>query len=288
MRHDNAYEVIYESPMIGHMERLLNAVNDRCEKIPWAVREIWSRQIIDAVSNIHSRGLIVGVLELGSFGVRADGSAVLTRLTASARQLGNEKGSRPPELRNTLRGLQSILFQQMTFRTDIFQLGLVLSCLAEHRGSSPIHFCVDIGCTSFPRYTCTEDHADPIELRSCSSGIPSYVSDIIAQCRSRDLRARPSAHKIAKAWPYTGEVQDHFPGINEFLAKYRPDTQSAFITCSECTAPAGSPHYRCNVCDFGNFDLCLSCVASGLHCFVPEHRLVKRTTRNGELVVDES
>lgn len=41
----------------------------------------------------------MGVLQLDSIGIRADGSAVLTALKSSGRHLPNRRGHVPPDLR---------------------------------------------------------------------------------------------------------------------------------------------------------------------------------------------
>jgi next-to-BRCA1 protein 1 len=43
-------------------------------------------------------------------------------------------------------------------------------------------------------------------------------------------------------------------------------------------------HYHCDVCDDGDYDLCETCVGSGVHCPSENHWLVKRFVKNGQVV----
>jgi hypothetical protein len=55
--------------------------------IPWAVRELWIGQIVAAMSNVHARGLVIGVLNIKRISIRADGTAVLDLSECAHRQL---------------------------------------------------------------------------------------------------------------------------------------------------------------------------------------------------------
>jgi next-to-BRCA1 protein 1 len=43
-------------------------------------------------------------------------------------------------------------------------------------------------------------------------------------------------------------------------------------------------HFHCSVCDGGDYDLCPSCVDSGIHCPGSGHWMVKRFVKNGCVV----
>jgi hypothetical protein len=272
---------LHESPAIFSLKRVFTVANSNSETIPWSIREVWSRQIVNAVSEIHSKGLVVGVLDFGNIGLRADGTAILVRLRTSHRHLPNELGLMPPEFRNVLKDGDSTQRQTMNFRTDIFQLGYILWLLAEHRSHVTDYLCATSACTTFPRSGCTAKHANPVELPACCGGIPSYFSDVIRECRSPDPRARPTARKLAKALPFTGEFP---PSIIELVDAFAPRVNYFCVYCDECGRYTRDLHYHCNVCRLGNFDLCSTCIAQGTHCFNSEHRLVKRIMRNGRLV----
>ena len=187
----------------------------------------------------------------------------------------------PPELRNPTQSNGAPQRKIMNFRTDVFQLGYILWRLAEHRSNVSGYLCAKLACTNFPRYKCTVDHTNPVELPACCGGIPPYFSDIIRECRSPNPRARPTARKLAERVPCTSESP---PGVIELVETYAPTVNYFMVLCDECGVLAKNLHYHCNVCFLGDFDICPACVAQGIHCFVPEHWLVKRTMRNGRLV----
>lgn len=169
---------IYESPGLGSLLSILLCADFRAEMIPWSVREIWSRQIIGAVSDVHGKGLVVGGGFLSDMiGVREDGSAVLSEFGTSSRHVQNICGRMAPELRSQL-GKKAL--GKTTFRMDILHLSIQLWRLAEqvlYRTASC--FCVIFGCTERPRITCMAEHRNHVELPACSTDVPSYFNEII-------------------------------------------------------------------------------------------------------------
>jgi serine/threonine protein kinase len=273
---------LYESPTIMTLQRLFTIASAKSETIPWSIREIWSQQIVNAVSEIHSRSLVVGVLNMEAISIRADGAAILTRVKTSHRHLENEKGNMPPELRNILKDGDNNQRQMMSFRTDIFQLGFVLWLLAEHKsGSGASYLCVNSACTAFPRSKCTAEHTNPIELPDCYSGVPPYFTKIIRECRSPDPRGRPTAHALAENLAFKASIP---PDTIRLVNRFAQETDYFCVTCDECGELTSDIHYHCNVCRLGNFDLCLKCFVLGVRCMNSEHRLVKRLIRSGRLV----
>ena len=279
---------LYESPMIGSLRRLLRVANSRSETIPWPIREIWSRQIIEAVSDVHKKDRVFGLLDITNVGLRADGTVALTEIKTGQRHIRNVLGEMPPELRMLFPKRNERAMRNMSsFQTDIFQLGMILWLLAEHRGRCTGYLCAKSACTNFPRYACPLEHTNPVGLPACCSDIPPYFNDIISKCRSPDPKGRPSASRLTETFPYTGEIKELAPNISVLLERY--ESQIAYFCpgCDECGGLARDINYHCNVCDEGDFDLCSTCVSQGVHCFVPQHRLVKRVFRNGRFV-DES
>ena len=61
-------------------------------------------------------------------------------------------------------------------------------------------------------------------------------------------------------------------------------SQSLGVRYDECGTDLMDPHFHCNVCDIGNFDLCQGCVGEGLHCYVPQHKLLKRVFKDGSFI----
>ena len=69
-----------ELPMLACVESLLALAKSRSMTIPQSIRELWARQLIQAIVEIHSQAPIAGVFQLNSVGVKADGIAVLHRV----------------------------------------------------------------------------------------------------------------------------------------------------------------------------------------------------------------
>ena len=273
---------IHESPALGTIFSIMTYATSQSESIPWSIREAWSKQIISAVSDVHSKGLTVG----GNFhatmiGVRADGSAVLTEFRTSNRHILNRRGHMAPELRNKTPGKNS------TFRMDIFHLTKSLWQLAEHISAfAPSLFCAKFGCDKRPRSTCTADHRNPVELPVCSADVPSYFNDIIRKCRSPDPKMRPTARQLLKTISDNEGPRVHPADMRDIVTKFAAPRGPAHV-CDECNNRTTDIYYHCKICFQGNFDLCALCFERGIRCLVPQHRLSKFTGLAEETVDDD-
>lgn len=56
------------------------------------------------------------------------------------------------------------------------------------------------------------------------------------------------------------------------------------VFCNECDLAIPGAHYHCSICDDGDFDLCQSCVDSGVLCGGEGHWLIKRIVKNGKVI----
>ena len=282
-RHLRSY--LYELPVLANLQWLFSAAESRSQLIPWPIRELWARQIIHAVANIHSRGHVIGLLRLGGIGVRADGTAVITVLKSSPYLWHNRRGKWPPEWRNKSTSTSIPPYDMMNFRTDIFQLGLVLWQLTQQRCVDGISFCRRSGCTKRFDYTCTAEHANPVKLPVHGFDMPAPYGDLIDQCRALDPRCRPTAHKLAEILPCsTDEPHTAVPGMEEVLATYAEIGNHYAVWCDDCGRSGAEAYYSCNVCKSANYDICGFCYAQGVRCPVPEHRLLKRIIKDGNIV----
>ncbi|KAL9630872.1 MAG: hypothetical protein Q9164_006199, partial [Protoblastenia rupestris] len=190
---------LYEYPAFGNLQTIFEYAQSKSEIVPWPLRENWGRQIIRAVSEVHRRGFVIGGTFLPfTIGVRADGMAILTDFRASQRHMPNNRGLLAPELRTASHVHCKPPVKVMTSRTDVFQLGRILWLLIEHKANIFGYLCALSGCTSHPRYMCTADHTNPVDLPARRAGIPTYFTDIIKACRSLNPRDRPTAHQLAK------------------------------------------------------------------------------------------
>lgn len=78
----------------------------------------------------------------------------------------------------------------------------------------------------------------------------------------------------------------HLPKPSTLQAKdqsFHVPLTSFTVQCNGCGQYIPGAHWHCNVCDNGDFDLCLKCVESGVHCDVDAHFLIKRTIDNGKV-----
>lgn len=276
-----------EYPALGRLSTIFDTAEARGEKIPWKIRETWAKQIICAVADVHERGVIVSQLSIGSVGVRADGSAVLMHSVSSTRlitYLRCFKGYLAPELRD--KPFNDPSLWKMNFQTDIFQLGLLLWLLAEHKWFPGNHlYCPMNACTNMPRFTCHEEHTDPVELSPCRGPeVPKYMDTIIRHCRRSDPSERMPARELLTFFRET-ETPSQMAGI---VANLSPvDIDGISFYCDECGAFILDSHFHCNICDGGDMDFCRNCISRGIHCLVPQHRLIKRAIKNG-VVIDLS
>ena len=284
-KHTKSY--LHEYPNYN-IRQIFDTAASRSITVPWKIRETWARQIITAISEIHGKGAVAGVGPLWLMSVRANGSAEMGTAITSKRFFLKKKlyGYQAPELRDSDIVIEKkALPKTLNFRTDILTLGLILWQLAEHRA----HFyggnlCSRHGCTNFPHYACKAPHVDPIELPECSAAeIPEYFRKMIRKCRSLDPKARPSAHQLLESFP--DEIKNGNRsmslGIEEISKEFQPIYTGATTNCEECGSLTTEDYYHCGSCLDGDLDFCPACVEQGIHCFVPEHRLIrKRVSRN--------
>jgi len=62
------------------------------------------------------------------------------------------------------------------------------------------------------------------------------------------------------------------------------DSGAFSIDCNHCHQPIPNEHYHCGICEKGDFDLCPSCLESGVRCDGEGHWLIKRLIRNGTII----
>lgn len=84
-----------------------------------------------------------------------------------------------------------------------------------------------------------------------------FFSGLAAASRHPDLAIRPKMETLQTSW---------------------------VVYCNNCNLPMENEHYHCSICDHGDYDLCPSCVDSGIHCPGSNHWMVKRFVKNGCVV----
>ena len=269
-----------ELPMLTSLEFLLGLANSRSMTIPESIRELWARQLIQAIVEIHSQTLIAGIFNLNSVGIRANGTAVLHRLQRSEKYLADSMGLAPPELRTRYRNddTGSAVRGNLNFQTDVFQLGMVLWLLMEHVPKSLGHFCAKSGCKHLPRSTCMATHANPVELPKCRENVPAYLCDIIIACRLPDPSSRVSTSELADVLCSSPQPDDTTAEIKQALMPYISSgiDFDRTIYCDVCCAVTTELHFHCSLCISGEYAICPACYEKEPHCLVLGHRLVKR------------
>ena len=125
---------LYELPIIQNIRLFISLANIMSVRILWHIWELWARQIIAVVSNIHARGFILGALNNNQIGIRADGNVVLDVSESTHKRLSTQRDRLPSELHGM--GFKSGVVSSgipLNFQTDIFQLGLSIWLIAEHQ-----------------------------------------------------------------------------------------------------------------------------------------------------------
>lgn len=281
---------LYEYPAIDNLFTILTCAGLKSEVIPWHIRENWAQQIVEAVSAIHRKGFLVGYLKwFSEIGVRADGRIILAGLRTSQRQYADYNGYMAPELRDSSRSDTYALNGMVNFSTEIFQLGFILWKLAEQKCDVfPGYFCAKSGCVYRPRYLCTADHANPITLPTCPTGIPTYFNNLITQCRLSDPNLRPTAFELAEMFPPRSEDDKPTPAeLHDIFTRYAY-SQIFYIQCIECGTLMTNTgfYYHCSICYQANFNLCQTCAGQEARCFDLRHRLTKRMVTNDGIILN--
>ena len=266
---------LYEHPALGTVCSMIYYANSKSEIIPWFIRLAWSSQIIQAVADVHGRGLAVGgKLHFATIGVRADGNILLTNFKSSDQTSWSSCDVTAP------------VQCAMGLRAEISQLAYILWRLAAHLindAQARQLFCNNAGCRAYPRYTCTADHRNPLELPSCPEGVPQYFNNIIRDCRSPDPKQRPTASELARIMSDNCHVRIHPVHVENILVRYAASPILG-VRCDECGTNCVDLHFHCNVCEQADFDLCQNCVEQGIHCYVPQHKLLKRVFKDGSCI----
>jgi serine/threonine protein kinase len=198
--------------------------------------------------------------------------------------MGNVGGSYyPPEFRH-FRTVSSTTSEakssNVTSKTDIFHLGLILWLLAENvprTHSSPM--CMREGCNAQVGPFCDKSHVHPIALPRLPESIPQYYRDIVDACRAEDPNNRPTAWRLLELFPSTSKSK------SLQIEASKPESMDmnvlgkgliGMVNCNHCRKRnIQPPFFHCNVCQTGDFDICQACHNRGMHCYNRDHFLVE-------------
>lgn len=203
-----------EMPAKGKLFHILRNCGNSDELVTWERRGKWCRQIVQSVTEMHSQTKVVGSLGQSpdcAFAVDSNDNAVLYK--QFGRCFPNERlqeGKIPPEHRHLHPFGTSI---EAVPQTDLFQLGLQLWQIAANQNTAlRLRFCRGAGCITKVDETCTEPHADPIQLPSPGEDTPQYLIDIITACRAENPDERPPAWKLLQMFPSIAEDKGELTG----------------------------------------------------------------------------
>ncbi len=195
----------------------------------------------------------------------------------------------PPELlhvRNWSPTINEADFLDVTPKTGIFHLGLLLWLMAENKPrtrTSPV--CMRLGCRT---RDCNLSHTEPVDLPPLSESVQLYYRNIIKLCRAEKPNDRPAARELLGMFPNASNVQEQLKLPEEETSG--TDTlgyglRLGYHACNVCgNAPLQLPLFRCNLCKLGDFDLCQTCYEGGAHCHEDNH-LLAELGKDGSLVV---
>jgi hypothetical protein len=190
----------------------------------------------------------------------------------------------PPELRERPGHIPNTFeLEASKVRANIFELGLVLWRLAQHKPTIYGEFCARSACTAFPCFTCKEYHHNPIELPPCNSDVPKYFADIIERCRSAEPSKRSPSQELETPFPVSAH---HTPmSARDVVSSMATKTKFFWTTCDEYEENCRDVHYHCNSRYSADFDVSVQYYELGIRCYLPgEHDMRKIRLLNGRFV----
>lgn len=131
---------------------------------------------------------------------------------------------------------------------------------------------------------------DPTKLRSIHNGYTSSIHNNQERARMNDCSSteipvtRGTAARdkwFADLAGLSAECNGVYPNRPTCPAFTHPIFS---VYCNNCNASIPDAHYHCSTCDNGDFDLCQTCVASGVECGGEDHWMIKRFVKNGKVI----
>jgi len=253
------------------------------QSITWKRREKWAKQLVEGVSQIHSQGFVVGTLRTSSPVITDGSDCVQLWYFKQKFQMGRAGGAYyPPEclhFRHLSPTTSEAECPNVTSKTDIFHLGLVLWRLAENSPrthNSPV--CIREGCSAQAHLRYDESHLDPIALPSLPESIPQYYRQVVDICRAENPNDRLAAWRLLKLFPTSEPESSQIERSRPESTDTRMSLMSRLVPgfCDSCLKSSiPLPFFHCNVCQTGDFDICKACYEEGIHCYDTDHLLVE-------------
>ncbi|KIV97945.1 hypothetical protein PV10_01641 [Exophiala mesophila] len=197
--------------------------------VDWTRRRKWCRQLVQAVSQMHSQGFVVGYLgKMADCGVGIDSNdnAVLYGRFSTTINYIPTKWDHPPECKHSISASRPMM---ATPETDLYQLGFLLWRIATNNNIvTQTDICKMFGCTT-DFDTTSDDPANCLEPHSTSAMLPwvdeqhtQYLQIVIDECRRQSPADRSPACELLKRF---SAVEEDLP-----LDRQRSDKQTTTLT----------------------------------------------------------
>ena len=254
--------------------RLLSDILHENNTIPWEQREIWARQLVEAISQLHGLRFVLWSMSMNLCPILVDGAGRL-RLWQAANKFNMRTAGfdrYPPEFYRLYQSGHDIPQAQcpdVTPKDDIWFLGRTLWCIAH---CWPSWEDVQALAQAYGR------SGKPVVLLPLPPGVPEWYSDIIESCRAIDPQDRPAAWQLLERFPRaynSSESSSSPPTDRDWDLTTLPTMQLAYTTCDRCRRYVSDIKFQCNICSAADFDLCAECLDKGRHCDVADHILVE-------------
>ncbi|KAK7946946.1 uncharacterized protein PG986_011267 [Apiospora aurea] len=273
------------NPSLGPLLDVISRAKQHGTLVDWARRERWCRQIVQGISDLHGldykHGSLGRFLRNGLYVDEHDNVVFLNSFRKSFTYADDLQDlSIPPECQDqgdSGDGAASAIPAQPA--TDIYQLGLILWCIAANEEAV------------YRSMVCENDDIEAPEDEYCiasntrlpsldPSKAPPFMNRVIALCRAEKPEDRPPAWKILQEFPPPAEGNET-PRVSE-LSVGDEDTPAEDdmvawpinIRCRRCQAPTADHYYHCGRCLIAVFyDTCPKCFSGGHHCLDDDHYL---------------
>ena len=121
-----------------------------------------------------------------------------------------------------------------------------------------------------------------------ASPVASATESVVhTSCHGETRSVKSSSKRLPTLAEFKGDnasVADGAFAKNFNIPSGNDSLGSFSIDCNSCGELIPDEHYHCGICDNGDFDLCLACVAAEITCNGSSHWLIKRKIQNGCLV----
>ena len=237
-------------------------------------RQMWCRQLVSAVAEVHAKGFLVGILgEDLADGIGLDFNDNVSLFQFRAVHLMPERypAAIPPECRTTAAKLG---FYPARPQTDLYQLGIYLWNIMTWSITKPDGVALSA-------------EIDLKAAEQIGDVLPEYLVNIITVCQREDPRQRLPAWKLLELFPTITRDRPIFnksSGVPVSITTLESlgRTNPMVTVCHVCRQRPENHHFNCNVCHRGGFDICPSCVNKGEHCEDDSHYLREILPRSAE------